>query len=214
MPGLSLNGVRVADTFAEAFDMAATGIVITADSPRWAEIAATTMTGFATSVIGCGVEAAIDAPLPPEETPDGRPGVRVLLFGFDAAGLKTQVIKRVGQCVLTSPDRRVYAGTTAGRGSAWAGRARLRRRLRGRRSGSRRRLWRIPVMDGEFVCEHDTGLVEGVGGGNLIFLGRDGAGRCGRPRPRRRAGPCRTRSCPSRAAMVRSGSKVGSRYSA
>ena len=94
MPDLTLNGVRLTDTFAEAFDMAATSVVVTADSPRWAGIAATVMTGFATSVIGCGVEAGIDRTLAPEDTPDGRPGVRVLLFGFDAAGLKTQVLKR------------------------------------------------------------------------------------------------------------------------
>ena len=76
MPDLILNGIPVEDTFAEAFDMAATVIILTADTPAWAMIAATTMTGFATSVIGCGVEAGIDAELGPEATPDGRPGVR------------------------------------------------------------------------------------------------------------------------------------------
>lgn len=214
MPPLSLNGVRVADTFAEAFDMAATGVVITADSPRWAEIAATTMTGFATSVIGCGVEAAIDVTLPPEDTPDGRPGVRVLLFGFDAAGLKVQVLKRVGQCVLTSPGSAAYAGTDGvtrigmGRGlRAFGDGFETAKRLSGRR------LWRIPVMDGEFVCEHDTGMVEGaVGGGNLIFLGRDEAGTLRVAE----AAAAAARAVPGTilpfpGGVVRSGSKVGSR---
>ena len=215
MPGLSLNGVRVTDTFAEAFDMAATGIVVTADSPRWAEIAANTMTGFATSVIGCGVEAAIDVILPPEDTPDGRPGVRVLLFGFDAAGLKAQTLKRVGQCVLTSPSSAAYAGTEGATRILMGGGVRAfgdgyetAKRISGRR------LWRIPVMDGEFVCEHDTGMVEGaVGGGNLIFLGRDEAGTLRVAEAAAEAARAvRGTILPFPGGIVRSGSKVGSRY--
>ena len=214
MPDLTLNGVRLTDTFAEAFDMAATSVVVTADSPRWAGIAATVMTGFATSVIGCGVEAGIDRTLAPEDTPDGRPGVRVLLFGFDAAGLKTQVLKRVGQCVLTSPGSAAYAGTDGaqriGMGDgvrAFGDGFETAKRLGGRR------LWRIPVMDGEFVCEHDTGMVEGaVGGGNLIFLGRteegtlrvaEAAAEAARDVP--------DAILPFPGGVVRSGSKVGSR---
>ncbi len=74
------NGVSIDATYAEAFDMRATALVITAPTLRWARIAATSLTGFATSVIACGVEAGIDAEMAPEATPDGRPGVRVLLF--------------------------------------------------------------------------------------------------------------------------------------
>src|SRR5262245_52645565 len=98
MPGLSLGGIAVDDTFAEAFGMAATAIIVTAETPRWAQIAATVFTGFATSVIGCGVEAGLDRTLAPADTPDGRPGIRILLFGFDAAGLAKQLVRRVGQC--------------------------------------------------------------------------------------------------------------------
>ena len=74
MMALKRNGIVIDDTFAEAFGMRAAAIVITADSLRWARQAAVTMTGFATSVIGCGCEAAIDRDLEPNETPDGRPG--------------------------------------------------------------------------------------------------------------------------------------------
>ena len=52
MRALTVNGVAIDDTFAEAFDMRATAIVITAPTARWAAQAAATMTGFATSVIG------------------------------------------------------------------------------------------------------------------------------------------------------------------
>src|SRR4051794_18297747 len=94
--------------------MAATAVVVTADTPRWAMIAASVMTGFGTSVIGCGAEAGIEAELGPDRTPDGRPGVRVLLFGFDTTSLRQQLLKRVGQCVLTSPGSACYAGLDGG----------------------------------------------------------------------------------------------------
>ncbi len=179
MPDLILNGIRVEDTFAEAFDMAGTALVLTADTAEWAMIAAVTMTGFATSVIGCGAEAGIDAVLSPDDTPDGRPGVRVLLFGFDAGGLKDQLLRRVGQCVLTSPGSAVYAGIAwddpnAAKAIKLGGAIRYfgdgfatAKRIDGRR------YWRTPVMDGEFVCEHSVPTIQGaVGGGNLLFLGR------------------------------------------
>ncbi|MBP0580592.1 formylmethanofuran--tetrahydromethanopterin N-formyltransferase [Labrys sp. LIt4] len=211
---LTLNGIAIDDTFAEAFGMAATAIVLTADTPRWAEIAAASLTGFATSVIGCGVEAGIDRPLSPEETPDGRPGLRILLFGFDAAGLGKQLARRVGQCVLTSPGSACYAGSDGTR------RLKLGANIRYFGDGYEtakgiggHRYWRVPVMDGEFVCEHDTGLVEGaVGGGNLLFLGRDQAGTLAVAEAAARAAAAIPDAIlPFPGGIVRSGSKVGGR---
>src|SRR5204863_9855227 len=89
------RGVRIVDTFAEAFDMRAARVLITARSTAWARTAAQAMTGFATSVIGCKVEAGIEAELRPDETMDGRPGMSVLVFGFDAAGLGGRLVDRV-----------------------------------------------------------------------------------------------------------------------
>src|SRR5438067_201490 len=104
------RGVRIVDTFAEAFDMRAARVVITARSTAWARTAGQSMTGFATSVIGCKVEAGIEADLSPDETPDGRPGVSVLLFGFDAEGLGGRLVDRIGQTVLTCPTTACFDG--------------------------------------------------------------------------------------------------------
>ena len=153
--------------------MRATALVITADSAAWARQAATTMTGFATSVIACGCEASIDRDLSADETPDGRPGVRVLLFAVSTAELQKQLQNRVGQCVLTSPGSACYAGLDADE------RLKLGNAIRffgdgwqvAKRYGTKR-YWRVPVMDGEFVCEATTGLTKGaVGGGNIILMG-------------------------------------------
>jgi formylmethanofuran--tetrahydromethanopterin N-formyltransferase len=173
MQHVTVNGIRVDDTFAEAFGMRATALTITAPSERWARQAAVTMTGFGTSVIGCGAETSIDRTLSPDETPDGRPGVRVLLFSVSTAELQRQLQLRVGQCVLTSPGSACFSGI-AGEETLKLGNA-LRFFGDGWQISKRfgdKRYWRVPVMDGEFVCEATTGLTKkAVGGGNLILMG-------------------------------------------
>ena len=107
---MEINGIEIENTFAEAFDMTATRIIITATEPAWARRAAEAMTGFATSVIGCGVEAGIEQFLDGEHTPDGRPGVAVLMFSISGSELEKQLVRRIGQCVLTCPSTSVFAG--------------------------------------------------------------------------------------------------------
>jgi len=222
VPELEKNGVRVDDTFAEAFDMRGTGLVITAPTARWATIAAASLTGFATSIIACGVEAAPDREVPPEETPDGRPGVHVLLFAGSTGELQKQVINRVGQCVLTSPGSACYAGLGAdpgaggemlnlGDGLRYFGDGwQISKRLDGRR------YWRIPVMDGEFVIEGKTGLTkQAVGGGNLILLARSGeAALLAAETVVAAVAATPGAIAPFPGGIARSGSKVGSKYKA
>jgi len=215
MPNLMVNGVRIDDTFAEAFGMRATALVITADSARWARQAAETMTGFGTSVIGCGCETAIDRELARTQTPDGRPGIRVLLFAVSTAELQKQLQTRVAQCVLTSPGSACYAGLDGPEqlklgdalrffGDGWQ----ISKRLAGRR------FWRVPVMDGEFVCEGRTGLTKAaVGGGNLLIMGASQAATLSAAE----AAVTAIRAVddvimPFPGGIVRSGSKVGSKY--
>src|SRR5258707_5705518 len=217
MPQLTVNGIAIDDTFAEAFDMRATAIVITAPTERWAVQAATTMTGFATSVIACGCEASLESICSPEQSPDGRPGVRVLMFAVSTAELQKQLQNRVGQCVLTTPGSACYAGLqgeeTLKLGSAlrcfgdgWQ----ISKRCAGKH------YWRVPVMDGEFVCEAVTGLTKNaVGGGNLLIMG-------GSPRTTLAAAEAAVHAInavpdvimPFPGGIVRSGSKVGSKYKA
>jgi formylmethanofuran--tetrahydromethanopterin N-formyltransferase len=109
-----INGVVIDDTFAEAFGMKATRVIITAHNLKWAYHAATAATGFATSVIACGCEAGIERKLEPEETPDGRPGTAILLFAVSGNELAKQLERRIGQCVLTSPTSAAFAGISGG----------------------------------------------------------------------------------------------------
>lgn len=210
-----VNGVLVEDTFAEAFGMRATAIVITGPNRKWARQAAITMTGFATSVIGCGCEAAIDVELPEEETPDGRPGCRVMIFAVSTDELQKQLLGRLGQCVLTSPGSACFAGMEGPNvlklgsalryfGDGWQ----ISKKLGGRH------FWRVPVMDGEFVCEATTGMTkEAVGGGNLLFLAESSA----KALAAAEAAVAAIEKVsgvimPFPGGIVRSGSKIGGRY--
>jgi len=215
MSQLSRNGVRIDETFAEAFDMRATALAITADSMAWARQAATTMTGFATSVIGCGCEASIDRELNPDATPDGRPGVRVLLFAVSTSELQKQLQNRVGQCVLTSPGSACY-GALEGEETLKLGNA-LRFFGDGWQVSKRfggKRYWRIPVMDGEFVCEATTGLTrQAVGGGNIIVMGASRETTLAAAEAAVRAiAAVPDAIMPFPGGVARSGSKVGSKY--
>ena len=216
MAALVLNGVIVDDTFAEAFPMKATRLVITAHTAAWAEHAAVSLTGFATSVIACGCEAGIERRLGPAETPDGRPGISVLMFSMSGKELARQVERRVGQCVLTCPTTAVFAGIDEGDPIA------LGKNLRFFGDGwqiskvfGNKRFWRIPVMDGEFVCEETTAVVKCVGGGNLLLLARDTdvallAAETAVAAMRRLPNVI----LPFPGGVVRSGSKIGSKYAA
>lgn len=211
-----INGVTIDETFAEAFPMKATRAIITAHNEKWALIAARAMTGFATSVIACGCEAGIERMLSPEETPDGRPGVAVMIFAMGGKGLAKQLETRAGQCVLTSPTSALFAGIESnikiplGKNLRYFGDGfQVAKLIDGKR------YWRIPVMDGEFLAEATTGQVDAVGGGNFLVLAES--------QPQALAA-CEAAIAamdelpnvimPFPGGVVRSGSKVGSKYPA
>ncbi len=170
---MKINGVVIDDTFAEAFPMKATRLVITAIDTYWAYRAANSLTGFASSVIACGCEADIERELDPSETPDGRPGIAVIIFAMSRKQLAEQVQKRVGQSVMTTATSACFAGLR-GEDSIPLG-ASLRYFGDGYQMSKKVggvRYWRIPVMHGEFLCEESTGVVPAIGGGNILVLAR------------------------------------------
>lgn len=209
-----INGVTIDATFAEAFPMKATRAIITAQNEKWAMIAALAMTGFATSVIACGCEAGIERTLTPDETPDGRPGVAVMIFAMGGKGLAKQLETRAGQCVLTAPTSALFAGIESDT------KIPLGKNLRYFGDGFQiakviggKRYWRVPVMDGEFLTEATTGQVSAVGGGNFLVLAESkpqALAACEAAIEEMRKIPNVIMPFPG--GVVRSGSKVGSKY--
>ncbi|MFL5855815.1 MAG: formylmethanofuran--tetrahydromethanopterin N-formyltransferase [Solirubrobacteraceae bacterium] len=213
---MRVSDAEVVDTFAEAFPMWGARIVITAESGGWANEAARSLTGFATSVIGCKCEAGIERELDPADTPDGRPGVSALLFAPDREGLAKRLVERVGQSVLTCPTTACFNGLDAEDTVDVGGRLRFfgdgyqaSKLLAGRR------YWRVPVMEGEFLVQERFGIAEGVGGGNLIMLAEDVATALRSAEAAAEAmRAVEGVIMPFPGGIARSGSKVGSRYSA
>jgi formylmethanofuran--tetrahydromethanopterin N-formyltransferase len=209
-----INGVHIDPTFAEAFPMKATRVIITAQNLKWAYHSANAFTGFATSVIACGCEAGIERELGPSETPDGRPGVSAMIFAMGGKGLAKQLETRAGQCVLTSPTSALFAGIEGGDRIALGKNLRyfgdgfqISKRIRGKR------YWRVPVMDGEFLTEETTGMVPAVGGGNFLILAESqpqALAACEAAIEAMKKVPNVIMPFPG--GVVRSGSKVGSKY--
>jgi formylmethanofuran--tetrahydromethanopterin N-formyltransferase len=211
---MRLHDAEVVDTFAEAFAMWGARIVITAETPGWADHAARSLTGFATSVIGCKCEAGIERDLPETETPDGRPGISILLMTMGKDDLGKRLIERVGQTVLTCPTTACYDGLPTAADRVGVGSA-----LRFFGDGFQaskviggERFWRIPVMEGEFLVQEKFGMVKGVGGGNFLILARnaDAALAAAEAAADAMAGHPGV-ILPFPGGVVRSGSKVGSR---
>ena len=212
---MKINGVFIDDTFAEAFPMKATRIIITAMNLKWAYRAANALRGFASSVIACGCEADIEKELSPSETPDGRPGLSLLIFAMSIKDLEKHVPIRVGQSVMTTATTACYAGIDDGEQIAMGKNLRyfgdgfqISKKINGRQ------FWRIPVMHGEFICENTTGSTKAIGGGNFLILAkttRHALTACEKAVGEIQKVPGVITSFPG--GIVGSGSKVGSKYS-
>ena len=211
-----INGVIIDETFAEAFPMKATRLIITAHNAKWAMISAQAFTGFATSVIACGCEAGIERQLDGSETPDGRSGVSILIFAMGGKGLAKQVETRSGQCVLTSPTSALFSGLESEKDMP------LGQNLRYFGDGFQiskmidgKRYWRIPVMDGEFLAQEKAGVTAAVGGGNFLVLAESqGQALAACEVAIEEMKKTRNVIMPFPGGVVRSGSKVGSKYKA
>jgi len=215
---LTINSVPIEDTFAEAFPMTAVRLLVTAETPGWARTAGQMATGYAASVIGCDAEAGIERELSPAETPDGRPGLALLFFGFSRDALQKAVVNRVAQCVLTCATTACFNGLEGDSGKS----IRVGGSLRFFGDGWQisklldgKRYWRIPTMDGEFLCEDVFGTVKGVAGGNFLIHGESQAAALAAAEAAVEA----IRKIPGvilpfPGGIVRSGSKIGSKYKA
>ncbi len=212
-----LGTTHIDDTFAEAFRMRYARVIVTAHDEHWALAAAREATGYGSSIIACDAEAGIERELSREESPDGRPGLALLFFGFSNDALAAALLKRIGQCVMTCPSTAVYDGLPNA-----DDRAPLGKSLRFFGDGFQKskqlggqRYWRIPVMDGEFMCVEDIGLDKGVAGGNIVIQAdQHGTVLDAVRRAVDALAPLPDIITPFPGGAARSGSKVGSRYKA
>lgn len=212
---MKIGETEIVETFAEAFRMRFVRLIVTAHDEHWLDAAAREFTGYASSVIACDAEAGVERKLDPAETPDGRPGLAILVFGFSTESLAKAVPNRVGQCLMTCPTTAVFDGLADGEE-----RIPLGKQIRFFGDGFQksklldgRRYWRVPVMDGEFLVQETLGVGKGVAGGNLIMQAR--TLETALAAARRAVEAIAAISgviTPFPGGIARSGSKVGSRY--
>ena len=211
---MKINNIEICDTFAEAFPMKYSRLIVTAENLKWAKNAALSFTGFATSVIACGCEAGIEKTLSRSVTPDNRPGVSILIFSMSSNELAKQILNRSGQCIMTSPTSALFSGNDGDK------EINLGKSLRYFGDGYQiskkiedKRFWRIPVMDGEFICEDVAYQREGIGGGNFLILGNSiNSILKGAEEAVKQINKLSNVILPFPGGVVRSGSKVGSKY--
>jgi formylmethanofuran--tetrahydromethanopterin N-formyltransferase len=208
------NTVIVADTFAEMFPMWVGRILITGDTEKWILTAASVATGLATSVIMSPAEAGIEELVPADKTPDGRIGVLVQVYNRNRFDLNSQMVLRIGQCIMTCPTTSAFDALPDAKRKLKVGRS-LRYFGDGfekKRIVADRRVWKIPVMEGEFIVEDKFGAAEAVAGGNLLILARDGSSGLKAAEHAVEAIKTRARQVilPFPGGICRSGSKAGS----
>lgn len=217
---MRLNGVEIVDTYCEGLAMYASRITVTAISETWAENAAKEITGCATSIIGCKVEAAIEGKT--LDSPDGRPGIDCLFFSDDKSKLEEIMNMRVPDCILTSATSACF---DAGFPEFPADHEGLSKFVIGgnlkyfgdgfeiSEDISGKRFWRVPVMDGEFLVQDEFTIAKTVGGGNFLILAEsvESALKSAEASVKSIEGT-RGVILPFVGGVVRSGSRVGSKY--
>ncbi|HEX2475136.1 MAG TPA: formylmethanofuran--tetrahydromethanopterin N-formyltransferase [Lacipirellulaceae bacterium] len=232
---MHIGSTQILDTYAEAFGARYTRLIITAADPHWLNAALQSITGYGTSVLGCDAEAGVERLLPANESPDGRSGASILLFGFSAEAVGQAAQHRVGQCILTCPTTACFNGLPDASENYSLGKylryfgdgfeeqgARSMEHGAGKQTSSgsplpapRSALWCIPVMDGEFLIEATAGVAKGVAGGNIILQGTTQSSALAAAL--RAAGAVALLDgviTPFPGGVCRSGSKVGSKYKA
>ncbi len=215
---MHIGPTQILDTYAEAFGARYTRLIITAADDYWLDAALRSITGYGTSVLGCDAEAGVEQHLSVEQSPDGRLAAAVLLFGFTSESVSKAAQHRVAQCILTCPSTACYNGRPDGAESYSLGKY-LRYFGDGfekkSNSDQDREIWRVPVMDGEFLIESTAGISKGVAGGNIILQAT--SQKIALAAAQRAANVVAKLPgviAPFPGGVCRSGSKVGSRYQA
>ncbi len=219
---MELNGVEIEDTYCEAFGNYFSRIIVTARNEKWAKIAAQVATGYGTSTIHCDAEAGIDVFLSADKTPDKRPGVALMFFIGDKKKVGNIVMNRLGQCVLTCPTTACFDGLTQSLDPAKDFAIKIGANLRYFGDKFEEKLeekfnfeaWKVPVMDGDFICQSEAKAGKGVAGGNFLIIAKDQeSGLIASEKAIEAISVIENVIAPFPGGVARSGSKVGSKYS-
>jgi len=220
---MEINGIEIEeDAFCEAFGAVFSRILVTAKNEKWAKIAAQITTGYGTSTIHCDAEAGIDLYVSPEKSPDNRPGVILMFFKNKKEEMSKVVMNRVGQCVFTCPTTSCFDALDISLDPEKVFEIKLGANLKFFGDGFQEKIegrfpfeaWSIPVMEGEFIVQSIAKVGKGIAGGNFLIIGKDIDSTLEAAQQAIEAvKDVPNVITPFPGGIVRSGSKVGSKYS-
>ncbi|MFX1240040.1 MAG: formylmethanofuran--tetrahydromethanopterin N-formyltransferase [Promethearchaeota archaeon] len=218
---MEINGVEIEDTFCEAFGAVFARVLVTAKNNRWASIAAQEATGYGTSTIGCDAEAGVDLFVSSENTPDKRPGVILMFFKNKKDEMSMVLTHRIGECILTCPTTACFDALNDSLDRSKEFEVKSGNNLKFFGDGFQEKLegvytfeaFKIPVMEGEFVVQNSFKVGKGIAGGNFLIIGKDQNSALEAAEKAINAiKDIPNVIAPFPGGIVRSGSKVGSKY--
>ena len=207
---------KVEDTFSECFKMWVARILITAEDAELALVAARSTVGYATSIIMCSAEAAIETIVDANTTPDKRPGVIIQIWTRRSSKMKDELLSRISQCAMTTPTTSIFNALEEGEKSYSIGKliSYFGDGYQKQVSKFGKIMWEIPVMDGDFLIEEKFNITKGIAGGLFLLIGKNqketlAAARTAITAIKKSEAKAIT-SFPS--GICRAGSKIGSEY--
>lgn len=218
---MEINGVEIENTYCEAFGTVFTRVLVTAKNKKWATIAAKEVTGYGTSTIGCDAEAGIDMFVSAENTPDNRPGVILMFFKNKKDEMSMVLTHRIGECILTCPTTSCFDALNESLDATKEFEIKSGNNLKFFGDGFQEMLegvypfeaFKIPVMSGEFIVQSSFKVGKGIAGGNFLIIGKDQDSTLEAAEKAIDAiNAVPNVITPFPGGIVRSGSKVGSKY--
>ncbi len=218
---MEINGVEIENTYCEAFGTVFTRVLVTAKNKKWATIAAKEVTGYGTSTIGCDAEAGIDMFVSAENTPDKRPGVILMFFKNKKDEMSMVLTHRIGECILTCPTTSCFDALNESLDATKEFEIKSGNNLKFFGDGFQEMLegvypfeaFKIPVMSGEFIVQSSFKVGKGIAGGNFLIIGKDQDSTLEAAEKAIDAiNAVPNVITPFPGGIVRSGSKVGSKY--
>jgi formylmethanofuran--tetrahydromethanopterin N-formyltransferase len=165
--------MKIDDTYCEAFDGLYSRIIITAKNEDYLKKAALGATALPSTVVG-RTEGGVEKWLTEDETPDGRPGAIVQVWGpwsKDTSNFEYEYSLRIRQGILVVPTTSIFNAVESDErldmmervGHCGDGYEEVKQ-INGRDFIT------IPLMMGDFLIERYLGYKKGIMGGNVWLL--------------------------------------------
>lgn len=175
MADLRVNEVPIEDVFCETFTACTSRLLITSVNRKWALESALEAKGLGRSATIPPCEAYLEREVPPEETPDGRPGFIIQAMDRKLEKLEKWLIVRIRKGIIPYPKTSVFDALPREMAEAFIeiGDSVIQTFGDGFEEATEafgRKIFKIPRMDGWFHVERQFGVKKAVTGAMFLIL--------------------------------------------